>query len=289
MPGLHRNDFPMGPLDGLRNLANGGARGAEDFVDELFHGRDASPNLVLNEISINSVEGGPFSPLGVAAGGAGGDEPVPLPSCSLMHRSLTCIADGERIMVRDAHTNKLVSTLKGHTSTILCMCAGESENVFFSGDKEGFIRKWDVSTSEMLLKSEGHSKMVTSLAFCAEDNTVYSGSADRTVKKWKDRAVPEDLAGPQPHGHLRGGLPHRERGLQRVGRQDGEEVARQNRQVASNDGGHQMPVTNIQVRDKDNLVLTAEWGGRRCLRWDLSTGAMLEADDTKADTTILML
>ena len=56
----------------------------------------------------------------------------------------------------------------------------------FTGDENGYVAIWDMSTLKQINRLEGHTGAITELAFSSEGRFLASGSQDGTVVLWFD-------------------------------------------------------------------------------------------------------
>ena len=78
-------------------------------------------------------------------------------------------------------TETCTAKLHGHKSAVKSlMLINDSKLV--SGDANGVIRTWDLTTFECLGECHLHNMAISS--FCLIDNTFYSTSFDTTVRCW---------------------------------------------------------------------------------------------------------
>ncbi|KAF2290405.1 hypothetical protein GH714_012829 [Hevea brasiliensis] len=75
---------------------------------------------------------------------------------------------------------ELASSMKGHTSAVICLTIGR--NRLYSGSVDNTIRAWDVDTLQCVHTLSGHNDAVTSLI--CWDQYLLSCSLDKTIKAW---------------------------------------------------------------------------------------------------------
>lgn len=90
------------------------------------------------------------------------------------------------IKVYNAETGRLIVAQGGHTSSVLSVCQGPSENTFVSCGKDHSVCLWSLDQEEeqvhLIAKGSGHSSYVGAVA-CA-DNLIFSASKDGILKAW---------------------------------------------------------------------------------------------------------
>ncbi|KAF2290396.1 hypothetical protein GH714_012762 [Hevea brasiliensis] len=75
---------------------------------------------------------------------------------------------------------ELASSMKGHTSAVICLTIGR--NRLYSGSVDNTIRAWDLDTLQCVHTLSGHNDAVTSLI--CWDQYLLSCSLDKTIKAW---------------------------------------------------------------------------------------------------------
>jgi WD40 repeat protein len=70
-------------------------------------------------------------------------------------------------------------------TSILCLAFSSDGQLLATGDVNGEIQLWEVSTSKLLLICKGHAGWVHSLAFSPDGQILASASSDQTIKLWK--------------------------------------------------------------------------------------------------------
>jgi len=83
------------------------------------------------------------------------------------------------VKVWDAKTEKLITTLNGHTDTVSCLAWGAE---LISGSADHWIRVWNTSTWEQIICLDEHSAGVTAIAIY--DRILASASHDKTARLW---------------------------------------------------------------------------------------------------------
>ncbi len=91
--------------------------------------------------------------------------------------------DGE-VQILERATQKVLYTLKGHTSWIGCAEFNNNSNVIASAGGDRVIKLWDVHSGHYLGTLGGHSSRIHSLAFSPDDALIVSSSSDDTLRVW---------------------------------------------------------------------------------------------------------
>lgn len=81
--------------------------------------------------------------------------------------------------------------LEEHDQTVCCIVLHQGIDRLYSGDEEGVIVAWKLSTGEHLRTMNGHTQAVRALA--TYHNCLISGSDDRTVRVWDSRGELVDM------------------------------------------------------------------------------------------------
>jgi transcription initiation factor TFIID subunit 5 len=67
---------------------------------------------------------------------------------------------------------------------VLSLAMSPDGRYMASGDEDGTIMMWDLSTARCITPLMGHNSCVWSLSYSGEGSLLASGSADCTVKLW---------------------------------------------------------------------------------------------------------
>lgn len=86
--------------------------------------------------------------------------------------------------VWEAKTGRLVSELKGHTSTIAALEFAPDGKRAVTGSWDKTVRIWDTATGALLKTLTGHEDAVTAVAFSHDGAWVISAGLDLTVRSW---------------------------------------------------------------------------------------------------------
>lgn len=216
------------------------------------------------------------------------------PVCWVMNGTLECTAKGSRVIIRDYYTGRRQRTsIKcGVDCKFLCVSEGYPEDVVFSGDSEGSLKKWSVHTAELLHRYDGHEKMICSLVYHSDERAMFTGSADRTIRKWnlKTGECTRIMAG---HTMVitclalcaKDGMVFSGSGDQTVKKWNAK-----NGKLIGTMSGHEMPVAQIEVREAENRIVTTEWGGVNTKIFSLDTGVEIHGEPPNdASTTVILL
>ncbi len=93
--------------------------------------------------------------------------------------------DDKGLYVWDAHTEKRLHKLTGHTGSIYALAISSKGRVVAGGRKgDRTLRMWDTYTGDLLKTLKGHTDMVHALAFSPDGDTLASASSDSTLRVW---------------------------------------------------------------------------------------------------------
>uniref|UniRef100_A0A915CZG0 F-box domain-containing protein n=1 Tax=Ditylenchus dipsaci TaxID=166011 RepID=A0A915CZG0_9BILA len=82
-------------------------------------------------------------------------------------------------------TGQCITTLQGHSDSVLCLQCNKSEGRIVSGSADNSIRCWDERAPPQCVMTvhNAHESAVTCLKF--DNQRIVSGSVDRTIKMWE--------------------------------------------------------------------------------------------------------
>lgn len=86
--------------------------------------------------------------------------------------------------VWDAETGRELSTLTGHSDSVLCVAWSPDGKRLVTGSDDKTAKVWDVETGKELLTLSGHSDSLVSVAWSPDGKWLASGSNDETAKVW---------------------------------------------------------------------------------------------------------
>ncbi len=95
--------------------------------------------------------------------------------------------------VWDAHTGKLLHTLRGHGFTVTHVAFHPSGKQLASGSGDLTIKVWDLNTGKGLFTLKGHRHWILQVAYSPDGNRLASASEDCTVRVWDARSAAELL------------------------------------------------------------------------------------------------
>jgi len=99
----------------------------------------------------------------------------------------TKLASGSQeptVKLWDVRTGQCLSTLHGHSNTIISVSFSPDGHTLASCGAEPMVRLWDVRIGESLRTLEGHTGYVRSIAFSPNGTTLASGGSDASLKLW---------------------------------------------------------------------------------------------------------
>jgi WD40 repeat protein len=106
-------------------------------------------------------------------------------------------ADGQTVVVWDAHTFRPVAHWQGHKGEINAVAFDREGGRLVSASSDHTVRLWDVATGEYLRVFEGHTDWVFAAVFHPDGKRIASAGRDRAVWLW-------DVASGQEVAHLPG-------------------------------------------------------------------------------------
>lgn len=78
----------------------------------------------------------------------------------------------------------LTRILKGHRNGVLCVAYAQDGETLASGDENGIVRLWDVSSEQARATLQEHGERVLSVAFSPTGEVLASASGDETARVW---------------------------------------------------------------------------------------------------------
>ncbi len=81
-------------------------------------------------------------------------------------------------------TPSMTRFLKGHRNGVLCVAYARDGATLASGDEDGKVRLWDVSSEQARASLGEHGERVLSVAFSPTDQMLASASGDKTARVW---------------------------------------------------------------------------------------------------------
>ena len=101
------------------------------------------------------------------------------------------------IQLWNVSDGSLLSTLSGHSYSVLSLAFSPDGQTLASGSSDNTIKLWHVSDGSLMNTLSGHSDSVKSIAFSPDGQTLASGSADNTIKLWSvsDGSLQQTLYG----------------------------------------------------------------------------------------------
>ncbi len=96
--------------------------------------------------------------------------------------------DDNTIKLWDARSGQLLSTFKGHSSSINSVGFAPDGKTLASASRDHTIKLWDTRTGQLLRTLTGHKDYVNSVAFAPDGKMLASASRDLTIKLWDVRS-----------------------------------------------------------------------------------------------------
>ncbi|MEM9544509.1 MAG: TIR domain-containing protein [Bacteroidota bacterium] len=114
------------------------------------------------------------------------------------HKLLDALIISEKKEVEKIKGNYLLTTLKGHTSSVYkCAISPDGKNIV-SSSYDNTIKIWELATGRNLATLEGHTDDVLGCAISPDGKNIVSGSYDNTIKIW-ELATGKNLATLEGH------------------------------------------------------------------------------------------
>jgi len=99
-------------------------------------------------------------------------------------RLASCGVD-KTVKLWEPSSGTLVSTLRGHTATVLDVTFCPSERHVLAGSVDKTLRLWEIESGRVAHTLTGHGDKVASVTFLGNDSrSAASGGQDRTIKLW---------------------------------------------------------------------------------------------------------
>ncbi|WP_224369146.1 nSTAND1 domain-containing NTPase [Hyalangium versicolor] len=107
-------------------------------------------------------------------------------------------ADEPALLVPEGESESILKDARWESMDSVSSVAFGPKGLLATGENNGTVRVWEISTGRLLWRQEGHVDAVKSLAFSRDGSTLASGSEDSTVRLW---AVNTGRALRQLEGH----------------------------------------------------------------------------------------
>jgi WD40 repeat protein len=126
--------------------------------------------------------GSDFGPGGKYGDGSqGGGGPVTSPD----GRRIVIVAPDQPVAhVKDVATDRVLTTLRGHTGWIPCLAFSPDGKRIATASQDQTIKIWDAEDGREVLTLRGHAHVVNCVAFSPDGHRLASGSIDTTARVW---------------------------------------------------------------------------------------------------------
>ena len=98
---------------------------------------------------------------------------------------LATASDDHTVKVWDAATGKEKFTLAGHASEVIAVLFSPTTNTLVSGDRQGILKLWDLSSRRVLKSVAAHHDRIQSLAWSAGGHFLASTADDSRILVWE--------------------------------------------------------------------------------------------------------
>ena len=102
------------------------------------------------------------------------------------------------IQLWEPTTSTLLTTLEGHTESVLDVVFSPDGSLLASGGGDGTVRLWDLTTETLLVTLETHKREVLNVTFSPDGTLLASGSGDGLILLW-DLATETPVAKLESH------------------------------------------------------------------------------------------
>ncbi|CAK8677656.1 unnamed protein product [Clavelina lepadiformis] len=102
------------------------------------------------------------------------------------HYVFAGLANGEITVLKiNKNDSELVTSLKGHSGSITCLCWDPDKQILYSGSSDKVIILWDIGSKKgTAIELQGHESKVTSLQYSARTQQLISTSNEGSMVVW---------------------------------------------------------------------------------------------------------
>ena len=125
-----------------------------------------------------------FGPGGKLGDGAGWSDDKKVVTSPDGRRIATSVTSELAVHVKDAVTDRVLTTLRGHTDAIYCIAFSPDGTRIATASHDQTIKIWDAADGREVLTLRGHTHVVQCVAFSPDGHLLASGGIDTTARVW---------------------------------------------------------------------------------------------------------